>query len=54
MLSLSKLCKLYEGILKFEKSLAVINDRAKNASISLESIKAESISKLYRMFGAQY
>ena len=50
MLSLSKLCKLYEdinnGILKFEKSLAVINDRAKNASISLESIKAESISKL--------
>ena len=47
MLSLSKLCKLYEGtnngILKFEKSLAVINERAINASISLESIEAESI-----------
>ena len=50
MVSLSKLCKLYEdinnGILKFEKSLAVINDRAENVSISLESIKTESISKL--------
>ena len=50
MVSLSKLCRLYEdinnGILKFEKSLAVINDRAENVSISLESIKTESISKL--------
>ena len=50
MLSLIKLCKFYEdiynGILKFEKSLAVINDRAENASISLDLIKAESISKL--------
>ena len=32
--------------MNFEKSLAEINDRAENASISLESIKAESISKL--------
>ena len=50
MLSLSKLYKLYEdinnGILKFEKSLTVINDRAENTSICLESIKNESISKL--------
>ena len=50
IICLSKLCKfcedIYNGILKFEKSFAVINDRAENASISLDLIKAESISKL--------